>query len=366
MTLISYIILSILIFCLVFQVFYFLIIILLFLQHKDPISSKKPHIKRLFFLIAVKNEGHQLHRLIQSIKNQKSIIPKIILLNDHSDSENVEELEKIYSLNPELVEIYHVKDTFGKKSAIQEGLLNIDGDILLLDADCEPSSEQWALKMGQKLDESEIILGYGPFFKVHQLLNKLIRFECMWIAAQYFGWCKKSNPYMGVGRNMGIKSTTYKNIKDKIKGNNLISGDDDLLVQAASQKTKIDIITDSSTFVYSMAENTYFRFLKQKSRQITTSIHYKINHKIVLFLDHFTKIIFYCLIPLAFNYLPIRITLSILIFKIFWNLIQYGRIAVKLKEKDLIIIAPIMELIYSLHLIILAVFSVFSNKKVWK
>jgi len=51
-----------------------------------------------------------------------------------------------------------------------------------------------------------IVLGYGAYEKISgSFLNKIIRFETMLTAVQYFSWAKIGCPYMGVGRNLAYK-----------------------------------------------------------------------------------------------------------------------------------------------------------------
>jgi hypothetical protein len=46
-----------------------------------------------------------------------------------------------------------------------------------------------------------IVLGYSGYEKIEKsFLNKLIRFETLLTAIQYFSWAKAGLPYMGVGK----------------------------------------------------------------------------------------------------------------------------------------------------------------------
>ena len=61
--------------------------------------------------------------------------------------------------------------------------------------------------------QKTIVLGYGGYEKIpNSLLNKIIRFETLLTAIQYFSWAKIGNPYMGVGRNLAYKKDEFFNV----------------------------------------------------------------------------------------------------------------------------------------------------------
>ena len=58
--------------------------------------------------------------------------------------------------------------------------------------------------------EKTIVLGYGAYEKIKgSFFNKIIRFETLLTATQYFAWSKAGKPYMGVGRNMAYKEKNF-------------------------------------------------------------------------------------------------------------------------------------------------------------
>src|SRR5690606_31531776 len=83
--------------------------------------------------------------------------------------------------------------TLGIKAAKYEYLVFTDGD-------CYPNSKNWITEMtSQFTQQKTIVLGYGAYTKVkNSLLNKIIRFETLLTATQYFGWAKVGKPYMAV------------------------------------------------------------------------------------------------------------------------------------------------------------------------
>lgn len=362
---ISNVIILFLICLLALQVVYFIAIVIPFLQHKDSFNHDNPQINPINILIIMKNELHNIHGLLNSLFQQINVPYEVFLVDDHSTEEQIHEIVKLIP-NSTPIKIINSKGSPGKKQALRHSILLLDENIIVIDADCRPNSKLWAKNMSDLLINHDVIIGYGPFFRTNGFLNKLIRFDTMWIASQYFGWSQKNLPYMAVGRNMAFKKSIFEKYKDEFKGNHLISGDDDMFIQAISSKAKTGISTSKNTFVYSACADTYSAYLKQKSRHISTSAHYKWIHKIALFSDHFVKILFYPTLLISAFFIDPLWTILLLTLKVIISYTINFACSMKLDEKDLIYISPLLEFVYGIHLIILALYSLFSNKKVWK
>jgi hypothetical protein len=90
--------------------------------------------------------------------------------------------------------------------------------LVFTDADCYPKSNQWLRKLASKCDEkTEIILGYSPYRKENGLLNDFIRYETFMTAVIYGTFTLSGMPYMGVGRNMAYKKSTFLTTVNKEK-----------------------------------------------------------------------------------------------------------------------------------------------------
>ena len=111
-----------------------------------------------------------------------------------------EKNEKQYS-NVRLVKVINNEAFWGnKKFALTLGIKAAKKEYLLFtDADCYPTSKDWIKEMSSHFSlQKTIVLGYGAYEKIPgSFLNKLIRFETMLSAVQYFSWAKMRHPYMG-------------------------------------------------------------------------------------------------------------------------------------------------------------------------
>jgi glycosyltransferase involved in cell wall biosynthesis len=172
----------------------------------------------------------------------------------------------------------------GKKESLGKALDQSEADYLILtDADCRSNSGQWVSKViGQlQLDGADIFLGYGPIARETGFLNKLVRFETVLTALQYFTWTSVGKPYMGVGRNLAYSKEVAECFSEA-SDSSMASGDDDLFIQKMASKFKVTCSLSEETFMYSNGPSGWAEWLNQKSRHISTSTKYDTFTKLVL------------------------------------------------------------------------------------
>ncbi|MBA4318196.1 MAG: glycosyl transferase family 2, partial [Flavobacterium sp.] len=181
-------------------------------------------------IVCAKNEAENVAQFIPILAEQDYPDYEIILIDDASSDNTLEifeEFEKQYS-NVRLVKVQNNEAFWGnKKYALTLGIKASKKDYLLFtDADCYPASKDWITTMSSQFTmHKTIVLGYGAYEKVaNSFLNKIIRFETMLTAVQYFSWAKMGHPYMGIGRNLGYKKEEFYNVKGFINHMKIRSG----------------------------------------------------------------------------------------------------------------------------------------------
>lgn len=328
---------------------------------QNPITDKP-----ISVIICAKNEANNLKNHIPYVLAQDYPAFEIIVVNDHSTDDTLEVLSGFQKKYPLLKIINLLKedsDRPGKKAALTAGIqASAFETVLLTDADCQPVSNLWIQRMTQSLinENAAISLGYGPFYKAPGFLNKWIRFETILTAIQYFSWALIGKPYMGVGRNLIYQKNLFfsANLKPEIA-----SGDDDLLVQSiVNKKTAIQIDPDS--FTYSIPAKTWKEYLIIKFRHISTSFYYNPFFKIILGLFAISQLLFwisffmllFCCTKIVCTLLIIKWILQIWIFK---------KVALKLKEEDLIKHFWWLDFGLSLYYLLLMPGLVFRDKRKW-
>ena len=157
-----------------------------------------------------------------------------------------------------------------------------------------PEGADWISSMVRNFTPTtEFVLGYGGYFKRKGLLNKLIKYDTLFVAIQYLGMAAAHRPYMGVGRNLAYRSDTFFRLKGFATTLHVQSGDDDLMVNrgATSENTAIEISKESVT--WSEPKKTFMQWFGQKERHLSVSDQYNSGSKLRLITEPVSRGLFY-------------------------------------------------------------------------
>ena len=324
-------------------------------------------------IVCAKNEEENVKNYIPLLINQNYPDFEIVLIDDASSDETLEvfeAFEKQYS-KVKLVKVENIEAFWGnKKFALTMGIKAAKNEYLLFtDADCYPKSTEWINEMSAQFSQQKtIVLGYGAYEKIKgSFLNKIIRFETLLTATQYFSWAKVGNPYMGVGRNMAYKREEFFKTNGFIEHMKIRSGDDDLFINEAATASNTTICYSQESFTFSKSKTTFTEWFKQKRRHVATAKHYKLFDRLQLGLFFLSQILFILLpfILLAFQYQWI-IVVCLIGFRYVFTWISLGFSGGKLKEKDVMYIYPLLEIILILTQLNVFFTNVFSKPVQWK
>ena len=240
--------------------------------------------------------------------------------------------------------------------------------ILLTDADCEPISNQWIKEMsrGFASSDTDIVLGYGPYFQEASFINRLIRFDTMVIALQYMSFAKAGFAYMGIGRNLAYKKDIFIKNRGLSSHSHIKSGDDDLFINEVATKTNVSLSYSSSSFVYSIPENTFKFWVRQKQRHLSTFELYKKTHQFLLSGEVFSRILFYLLF---FTLISVNISnyffWSFAFVRVALSFIILMKSASVFKEKKLIPVLIILDFIFPILNFFIYLEAKITEKKKW-
>jgi glycosyltransferase involved in cell wall biosynthesis len=319
-------------------------------------------------IVCYKNAQNHILTTIKTILAQNYLDFEVIAINDFSTDQSMSILSQIN--NDKLVLLSAKQDLPGKKAALSQAILHAKNEILLFtDADCVPASDQWITSMVHYLnaDETkEIVLGYGPMIKKPGLLNAFARYETILTAMQYFTYARAGIPYMGVGRNLMYKKSTFERIGGFREHLHLASGDDDLLVSKVANQYNTVVNLDEKSFVYSEAKDTFNSYLNQKIRHISTSYHYTFKHQFLLTLFALSQLSFYLLLIVGsiFNFWTLKFGLLILTSKWVVQMFLHNNIFEHLNGKDIKWYFPFLDITMTIYYIILPIFRWF-RKTEW-
>ncbi len=317
-------------------------------------------------IVCAKNEAENLEKNIPLLLEQEYPNFELILVNDASTDETPNIIEK-FAEQDARVHTVHIQNNeafwSNKKYSLTLGIKRaIHNRLLFTDADCQPASKYWIQHMVQSFsEEKQLILGYGGYTKTKGLLNKLIRFETLMTAIQYFSFAKMGSAYMGVGRNLTYTSDLFYKNRGFMSHMNIRSGDDDLFVNEAATKKNVALCHHPDGFTYSAPKKTWSEWWHQKKRHITTAKYYKVKHKTLLALYYLSTLLFWILAILCFVFIDWKIPLALVIFKFFLHYLFVGKGAKHFKEPDLKPWLPFLEL-----LLVLAQLTIFISNSVAK
>ncbi|WP_417886380.1 glycosyltransferase [Zunongwangia sp.] len=309
-----------------------------------------PTRKPVSVIICAKNEAENLKNFLPSILEQDYPEFEIILINDASVDETLDVIEKFQSIDPR-IKIVNVENNerfwANKKYALTLGIKKARNEYLIFtDADCAPQSKNWLTNISASFsNDKKIVLGYGGYFKNKKsFINKLIRFETLLTAIQYFSYAKLGNPYMGVGRNLAYTAKRFYEVNGFASHLKIRSGDDDLFVSEAATKQNIAICDNPASITRSIPKPSFSTWIAQKRRHTSVAKYYKKKNQFLLGLFYSSRLFFWILL-IALLVLQIHWEFVLLVLGFTWIIeaIVYFSAAKKLDEKDIAWVFPVLE-----------------------
>ena len=339
----------------------------------NKLKLKKGKYQSVSVIICAKNEAENLKRYLPSILKQDYPNFEVVLINDASSDDSLEIMETFAEQydNIKIVNVKNIEAFWGnKKYALTLGIKAATHEHLLFtDADCEPVSNQWIKTMiGNFSNNHTIVLGYGAYNKVkYSFLNKLIRYETLLTAIQYFSFAKIGIPYMGVGRNLAYNRSEFFKTNGFIKHIDIRSGDDDLFINEAANSKNTTICTTPNSFTYSVPKTSFKDWFIQKRRHISTANNYKFIHKSLLAVFYSSQLLFWLLaITLLIPLFQWQIVVALIIVRLIIQYLAVGFSAKKLNEIDILFLLPFLELFLIVFQLTIFISNLIAKPKHWK
>lgn len=324
-------------------------------------------------IICAKNEAENLKTFLPSIINQDYPDFEIVLINDASKDNTLDVIHHFSKLHSKIkvVDVKGIEAFWGnKKYALTLGIKAAKNDFLLFtDADCKPLSNYWIKEMSSNFsNKKSIVLGYGAYSKIkNSLLNKVVRFETLITAIHYFSFAKFGLPYMGVGRNLAYTKKEFFDANGFINHIKVRSGDDDLFINQIANPQNTAICYTQNSFTESKPKTTFKAWFKQKRRHVSTAKYYKMKHKVLLTLIYTSNLLFWLFAFLLFlTVFSWKIVLSLFLYRIILQYIILGVSSKKLREMDLLIFLPLLEIFLIIAQLTIFINNLISKPNHWK
>lgn len=322
-------------------------------------------------IIAARNESDNLFKNLPIILDQAYSEFEVIVVNNQSLDDS-SWLLMAFCRQYKNLRVIEVKKNRhlrpGKKFPVSIGIKGAKYEhLLLIDADCKPNSKFWIKEMvGCMIQKNQVVLGYGPHIRTKQWWNKLFRFDTAWIAMNYFSFSLFGLPYMGVGRNLAYTKSAFNSVQGFKSHYSIISGDDDLFIQDVSKTSKISIQISENSHCYSPSAENLRNWIRQKKRHHSTSKKYNLFKKSLLGIYPLSLI----LVVVSFVYLCLvgyktLVLVTILTGMITIKWIIQGKCLLKLKERSFIPYLPLWDLIYSLTIPFIYLFTIRKELNRW-
>ncbi|RIA08818.1 cellulose synthase/poly-beta-1,6-N-acetylglucosamine synthase-like glycosyltransferase [Flavobacteriaceae bacterium MAR_2010_72] len=354
------------------QIIFYLLIFGKFSFYKEKKRNATKNIS-ISVIICAKNEAKNLKRFLPSVIAQEYHSFEIVLINDGSTDKTLKVMERFKALhdNIKIVNVKNIEAFWGnKKYALTLGIKAATHNFLLFtDADCEPLSKYWIRDMSSHFSTSKsIVLGYGSYKKIkNSFLNKLIRFETLLTATQYFSYAQMGLTYMGVGRNLAYRKELFFNANGFMNHMHLRSGDDDLFVNQIATKNNTSICVTPNSFTESIPKQTFKDWILQKRRHISTAKYYKLKHKLLLGIFYFSQLLFWILFPFLLIVSSFwELVVALVLLRFISANISLGLSSKKLKESDLIPYFPFLEVVIISIQFFIFIKNILSRSLHWK
>ena len=249
-----------------------------FLTKQEPISV----------IIACRNEAENLKKLLPILLAQNYPLFELVLIDDRSYDDTRLLIFEAHK-NDSRIKLVRIDEKpekpdepDGKKFALTMGIKAAKYDRLLFtDADCIPTTENWIAEMSAYFTPTvNFVLGVSLYNTEESFLNRFIQFETLMTLMQYISWALVGSPYMGVGRNLAYRKSTFLENNGYYHHLRVVGGDDDLIVNrlAKARETAICIMPESQT--HSPAKKTWNSWYIQKKRHLSVGKHYKFLDKV--------------------------------------------------------------------------------------
>jgi len=253
-------------------------------------------------VVCARNEADNLQHYLHALVCQNYPTFEVIVVNDASE-DNTQLVLDHYQKNFRNLHITFVPaDAMvrsSKKLALTLAAKASHYDYLLLtDADCRPESPEWISEMmkGFCQPETEIVLGYGGYFEEPTRVNRLIQYDTVFCAMQYLGMAMSGHPYMGVGRNLAYRKSTFFGNHGFAGQLGQRAGDDDLFVNKVCTAANTEVVLTPKSYTWSVPKRTFGQWRIQKYRHLSVSPSYKLASKLRIGLEPLTRGLWYAAI----------------------------------------------------------------------
>ena len=325
-------------------------------------------------LIAARNEGSNIEKLLQSLYNQTFSKEKfeVILVDDHSVDETFNVSESFRVLHPEMkLKLLNATGS-GKKQAISQALHAAENELVMVtDADCE-LPPRWIEVMVDYFMQNNLKMLLGPVLlsPANTLFEKLQVLEHLSLIASTAGSAAIGMPVMCNGANMMYDRKSALDVEKYRTDMKIASGDDMFLMEQfikhyGSQSVKFLLDNEAIVKTSTMPNlKAFFRQRKRWASKTKAYTNWKIIATALIVLLFNLSIVFFFV---AGFFMPVFWVFFVLyvIMKTLIDLPILRRITHFMKQHKLLRWMFPLEFVYPFYVVFTAFSGLFTNVK-WK
>jgi cellulose synthase/poly-beta-1,6-N-acetylglucosamine synthase-like glycosyltransferase len=330
------------------------------LFRKENSSSKRLNNKRISIIVAFRNEEKNLYGLLKSLTVQNYDNYEIILVNDHSNDNSLQAIERVEN---EKIKLYNLPVGLqGKKHALRYGAKHASGEILFFtDADCIANPE-WLRETASFMMDKNIKMLCGPveFHERRGLFSKLVRLEFFSMTGSGAAGIFLGTPFMCNGANYAIEKDVFSEasafFNDKYS-----SGDDVFLLHYASVKYKVDFIKNRKCIIETKSPKNIKELLVQRVRWASKTSGYKTIVSVLTVLLTFLMsfILLISLIVGLFKNIYLHLFVFAFLLKTVADIIFMMPVLSFYKKINLILFLPLLQIFYPFYIVATGILSLF-------
>lgn len=337
------------------------------------LNDKPTKLNFLSVIIAYRNEEQNLSILFQSIENQlyDNNFFEVILVNDNSTDKS-KLLCSVFAKKMNNVLLLDLENEYGKKNAINKGIQNAKGNLIILtDADCE-HNVNWLITLNQFYNQTNAKMIIAPV--VYKTTKKLFSFvnlqalEFLSLMGSTAGSAAINKPIMCNGANLAFEKTVFESFVDPLNVKTA-SGDDTFLMLNILNKypNSVKFLKNKNAIVRTFAQQNLKSFYNQRIRWASKTKYYKnFNIYFIGFFVLLLNTIFFVLLVLSFfNIFYFYFFLVLIALKLLVDFPLLYIVANYTENKKLLILSPFLQTFYFIYVTLIGFFSFFSKYK-WK
>lgn len=339
------------------ELIYYYVIYARFSFHKKRIVSAIQH-EPISIVMVAKDAAGVLLKTLPRLLNQQYAQFEVVIVDDNSQDETkllVLEYQQQYK-NIKIVDLNTAVTTIrGRKFALSMGIRCASYEhILITDPECTPTSAHWLEKMADNFSgQTRIVLGYSTYQKRNNPFNRLLHFDTLLNAMQYFSLARIHSTYRGDYRNMAFDTHLFEQQRGFASHNHISYGEEDIFISRAATKknTAIEFSPDAVTVLQRASNFKYWKDHKKGlfyTRKFNT-----LKNRFLLNSYAVVNLLFYVLLTITIlltkSIIPLLIaTVSIAAVRIISQYFVFGFAAKKLNEKQVIPCLFLYDLVFAL------------------